>query len=136
MVCLYCARPTQVKNSRLQKRTNTIWRRRSCFTCGAVFTTIETPDLSATHVVRYKDGTHRPFSRDALYLSVAAALGHRPDAAELAGVLCGSIITRLVAEAAGAVLDVSSVVAVTTQTLQHFDAAAAVQYAAYHPIAL
>lgn len=136
MVCVYCGHETAVLNSRLQKQSGNVWRRRSCTACGALFTTHEAPDLAACLVVQYdpKAKKQRPFERDRLFLSVVKALGHRRDAVEAASALTDTITASLLKMRLGALVPVSSIIEVSHTTLQRYDIAAAVQYAAYHPI--
>lgn len=132
MVCIYCGSKTRVSNSRAQKRLRTTWRRRACESCGAVFTTIETPDLNASLRVRLADGSLRPFERDVLLVSIVQSLGHRKDAVTAASALTNTIVVNVLKTAQGAVLDRSNIIRETFVALQHFDAVAATYYAAYH----
>lgn len=133
MVCPYCAQETSVVNSRPQKRTNSIWRRRRCQHCGAVFTSTEHIDLEKSLVV----SSHTrltPFLRDNLLLSVHDSLGHRKTALRDATALTDTIIARLLPLADNGILLREQIVTITTTTLEHFDTPASVQYAAYHPL--
>jgi len=134
MVCIYCGNETRVINSRHQKRENHIWRRRQCLSCNTVFTTEESPDLASTirgaHPLHKAKGTS--FSRDKLFLSLYRALGHRSDAVEASGALSATIIVSLRRKHAGAVVTTTQIRDIAHNTLKHFDAAAAVAYAAYH----
>lgn len=132
MVCLYCSDETNVVNSRLQKRINNVWRRRSCSRCKAIFTTIESPDLSNCIQVRYKDGHVGTFDRDKLLLSIAKALEHRPDNTTAASYLCGTVISLLLS-GQSARLEASAIAATAHTVLMRFDAASATIYGAYHP---
>ena len=69
MVCLQCGSETKVVNSRLQKRSNQVWRRRQCSSCQSIFTTQETADYSSIWLVKHSSGKLVPFSRDKLFLS-------------------------------------------------------------------
>ncbi len=139
MVCIYCSGETRVINSRHQKRENHIWRRRQCLNCNTVFTTEEAPDLAANIRVatpRQPSAVGTKFDRDKLFVSLYRALGHRQHAISDASALCTTIISKLLKTHSGAVLSVTEIAFVTNETLQHFDSAAAVSYAAYHSIAL
>ncbi len=131
MVCLYCGHETTVTNSRHQKRLNQTWRRRRCVGCSTVFTTLETPDLSASLVVRKIDTTEH-FSRDKLFLSLVASLGHRRDSTADAGALSATIITLLLKNHSGALLEAREIAQTTQTVLTRFDKAAATHYTAYH----
>ena len=133
MVCIYCGAETSVINSRPQKRSNHIWRRRQCTDCTAVFTTSEAPDLSKCLVV-VRGKALQPFSRDKLFLSVHSSLKHRKTALTDASGLTDTILSRLYPHIASGTLPVLSIVATTLKTLKHFDTASATHYEAFHPL--
>ncbi len=132
MVCIYCSGSTRVTNSRPQKRLHQVWRRRYCTQCQAIFTTNEAVDLSTSLVVKHQDGSVAPFSRDKLLISVYRAVGHRERPTDDAGALTATITAKLLHGGSTAVVSPLDIVATAHETLQHFDAAAAVQYRAYH----
>src|SRR4051794_11213112 len=94
MVCVYCGAKTQVSNSRLQKRSNQVWRRRFCSRCKATFTTHEAVDLSSTLLV---DSTGRvgPFLPDMLFTEVLLALQDRKDCYLAAREVTNTVIKQL-----------------------------------------
>jgi transcriptional regulator NrdR family protein len=100
--------------------------------CHAIFTTEEAVDLSGSVVVRHSHSPVEPFSRDTLFASILRAVGHRKTPVEDAGALCTTIIAKLLESGAKASLRPADIIVATTDTLQYFDEAAAVQYAAYH----
>lgn len=132
MVCIYCGNDTQVINSRVQKRLGTVWRRRKCTDCDAIFTTTEQADLAAGLRIRLLDGSLARFERDRLFVSIFKALGHRKDAVSAAGALTNTIVSKLVPKNRDAVLDQAAVIEETVTTLKRFDTVAATYYAAYH----
>lgn len=132
MVCIYCGSPTQVTNSRPQKRLNQVWRRRACTQCGAIFTTNETADLATSLVVQAGGGSVQPFHRDQLFVSILRAVGHRQAPVNDAGALTATITAKLLHGTKTAAITRQNIITVVLQTLKHFDSAAAVQYAAYH----
>jgi transcriptional repressor NrdR len=132
MVCVYCHSNTQVINSRPQHRLQQVWRRRSCTSCGAVFTTHEAIDLSTSIVVRSHTGRPIPFNRDKLFISIYRAVGHRKQSLEDASALTATIIAKLLHNAASARLLPDDIKKTSLTVLSHFDKAAAVQYQAYH----
>jgi len=138
MVCIYCSSPTSVKNSRLQRQNNSIWRRRSCAKCTSIFTTVERTDLSSTFVVR--DASNKevvPLSRDKLFLSIYKSCKHRPGAMTEASSLAQTVINNLVAaHHRDGVIDRHDVSRQTHSVLKRFDDVAATFYAAYHDVAL
>jgi transcriptional regulator NrdR family protein len=81
MVCVYCGSETKVTNSRHQKRTNQVWRRRQCLKCTALFTTEEKTDhTSLWKVKKNNEETLVAFSRDKLFLSIYKSCEHRLNA--------------------------------------------------------
>ncbi len=134
MVCIYCTGETRVTNSRLQKRTNQVWRRRACLNCKAIFSTLESPDLQRSVSVRNKNGHLQPFSRDKLLLSLYSACGHRKDATDAASALTGTVISRLLPKIQNATIDRDIIVLEASQILKRFDKPASVAYLAYHSV--
>lgn len=132
MVCIYCSGKTSVTNSRPQKRLRQTWRRRACEKCGAIFSTIESADLSSSLRVRFEDGSLKPFERDKLFISIAAALGHRRDAVTASGALTATITAKLLKTSPGASVERRTLYEIAAETLEAFDSAGAVQYRAYH----
>lgn len=133
MVCPYCFHRTQVVNSRPQKSTNSIWRRRHCQQCGAIFTSSEHIDLEKSLVVS-NGSTLKPFLRDSLFISVHDCLRHRKTALRDATALTDTIIARLLPLADNGTLLREQIVTMAIATIEHFDTAASVHYAAYHPL--
>lgn len=133
MVCIYCGSETRVINSRPQKRTNRVWRRRTCLSCGTTFTSIEAVDLSGS--VRVRDPKSlQPFQRDKLFLSIYDSLKHRKTATADATALTDTVISRLSAYMKDATVDKNNIIATTLKVLKRFDRVAATYYAAFHPL--
>lgn len=132
MICIYCSGSTQVVNSRHQKRTNQVWRRRKCVDCQAVFTTNERADLEQALSFR-QDKALEPFSREILLLSVYDSLKHRKTAVSDAVGLTATIISQLTPFIANATLERDVVVTVAAEVLGRFDSTAATIYQAFHP---
>lgn len=132
MVCIYCGGNTQVSNSRLQKRNNSIWRRRSCQKCSQVFTTIEQADLAAS--IRVIDaGSLKPYNRDQLLMNVYEACKHRMKPAEDAQALVLTITADIVhAVDERGTISQDKVSEIIKTILQRFDPVAATVYAAYN----
>ncbi len=133
MVCIYCHGELSVINSRSQKQRNQTWRRRKCDSCQAVFTSTEAIDLSKALAVKTTDHLHT-FSRDTLFISIYESCRHRPTAPSDASGLTETVIKSLTEQAYNGLLPVATIVQTVTSTLEHFDKAAAVQYAAFHPL--
>jgi transcriptional regulator NrdR family protein len=136
MVCIYCAAPTQVVNSRLQRRANHIWRRRKCVGCGAVFTTEERAALHSSLMIENTRKQLLPFSRDHLFASVHDSCKHRPTGIDDATALTHTIIAKLMSVQQDGVVHLHDIARTAHQVLARFDRAAAAVYAAYHPAAL
>jgi transcriptional repressor NrdR len=134
MVCIYCESPTNVSNSRLQKRSNQIWRRRNCQACGNTFTTHEKVDLEGSIAILFSTKEIRPFRRDMLFISVYECCKHRGDPVSDADGLTQTIINRLRSRIQDGTVLRHDVVNAALETLRHFDSVTATMYAAYHPV--
>lgn len=134
MVCILCGDKTQVINSRPQRRTNQVWRRRECLSCKTVFTTNETADYTATWVIRGAQGSIQPFVRDKLFMSVYKSLQHRHSPLEDAGAVTDTIMQKLVQLQPGAAIERQTIIQLTQVALHRFDTAASVYYAAFHKV--
>lgn len=133
MVCIYCGGTTQVFNSRPQKRTNTVWRRRRCNTCNSVFTSEESAQYGAAWLVRRPTGALEPFSRDKLLISLHKSLGHRPTALGDASGLADTVIKKLLADArTDGTIEAAHIAQIVLVALNRFDKAAASHYQAFH----
>jgi transcriptional repressor NrdR len=134
MVCIYCGGDTQVINSRLQKRLNRVWRRRKCLECAAIFSTHEQADYAAAWRVRLSNGSLRPFSQNHLLLSLYKSLEHRKTALTDAEALLDTIISSLQPQIVQGALEIAAIRELSLYTLEKFDKAAGVSYAAFHPV--
>jgi len=134
MVCIHCGSETQVTNSRLQKRSNQVWRRRQCLNCGAVFTTGESAQYNAAWAVSSKTGSIQPFSRDKLFLSLHNSCLHRQKALIDASALTETIIKKVSAQILDGVVDSRIIAQVAQVALNRFDKAASVHYQAFHAL--
>lgn len=135
MVCIYCGGPTMVTNSRKQKRSNAVWRRRECQACGAVFTSNEQADLAGSLMVSDDvSGKLWPFNRDRLFTSIWESCKHRPSALQDATSLTNTVVHRLLQSGKNSPGKLSSkqIASATYQLLIDFDATAAAVYKAYH----
>lgn len=134
MKCLYCGAKLSVSNSRPQKRTNSVWRRRACPACKAVFTSVETIDPTATLMFQGSAKHLEPFSRDVLFISIFDACRHRKTALSDARHLTDTVMQQLLGAKHSATVRRHHVVTVTLGALERFDRTAALQYRAYHPL--
>lgn len=133
MVCYQCGGDTAVFNSRHQKRTNHVWRRRRCVLCDTTFTSIESIDYSRSLKVRgttERDLT--PLSRDRLLLSLHASLQHRPTALTDTAGLTATILHKAAGGAEHGIVDVSKLMDIVVVALNRFDKLAAQHYRAMH----
>lgn len=131
MVCIYCSGETKVTNSRLQKRSNSVWRRRQCLHCGATVTTNEHVALGSAVLVQGESNSE-PFSRDKLLISIFESCKHRNDALAAAPELTDTIITTLYPLISDGSIDKPHLLRTAAAALDRFDHAAAVHYRAYH----
>ena len=132
MVCPYCSHETRVSNSRPQKRTNGIWRRRACINCGAVFSSTEQIDFEKSIVVN-KNNAYTPFLRDKLFLSVYESLKHRKTALRDATALTDTIISLVLIHVKDGVVGRDDIGRTSVDVLSRFDKIAATYFTAYHP---
>ena len=132
MVCVYCGYETRVTNSREQKRSNKVWRRRKCLRCLAIFTTLEEADYSIALRVE-EDNQFKPFLTDLLYTEVLVALEHRKTAYSDARELTSTIIKNLLASPASPLFKPSDISKATADVLKKFDTRAWHRFAAEHP---
>lgn len=131
MVCIQCGAQTRVTNSRPQKRSNRVWRRRECLQCRAVFTTEEVAQYAAAWQVRGPKGL-KPFSRDKLFLTLYKSCGHRKTALADAAGLSETIIGKLAAAVSNGTIESRQIAQISLVALNRFDAAAATHYQAFH----
>lgn len=133
MVCIYCGGDTQVVNSRPQRRTNGVWRRRRCISCNSIFTTQETADLASALRIIGQNEQILAFERAKLFVSVYECCKHLPEPAVVADELTNNVLLSLLSKKT-ALLSRNAVVTTTKSTLEAFDEAAGVQYAAFHKL--
>ena len=131
MVCVYCDGPTEVTNSRPQKKNNQVWRRRHCLTCGAVFSTQEMAQYELVWRVR-SDKRLQPFSRLKLFMSLYKSCEHRKTALSDAQGLTETVIRKLSALVQDGTVSNLDIAGVALVALNRFDKAAGVYYNAHH----
>ncbi len=134
MKCIYCGGDTEVTNSRPQKRTNAIWRRRLCKNCGNIFTTHELADFSGSWAFLDKNGHIQPFVQEKLFISLYDALRHRDTALNDASALTGTVLNKLLKGISHATIEREQLIVVTAEVLNNFDSVAAVSYRAFHKL--
>jgi transcriptional repressor NrdR len=133
MVCVHCGSETRVSNSRLQKRSNQVWRRRQCLSCQAVFTSLEGADYSSVWRVQGKAGALEPFSRDRLFMSLYRACEHRKTVLADAGGLADTITSKLAGRSNNSHITAKTIAQTAMVALNRFDKTAGAVYQAFHP---
>ena len=116
----------------MQKKLNTVWRRRKCAD-GHVFTTLEAADYASQWLIRGTNKRLTAFSRDKLFVSLLGSLQHRKTALNDASALADIIIQKLRAEITDGVTDTTTVARTAQVALNRFDKVASVHYQAMHP---
>ncbi len=134
MICIKCGQNnTSVVNSRQNKKTCTVWRRRRCKDCGYIYTTYEDVALDQLQVI--SDDTTFPFHHTKLLISIASCFEHTPaKRAENAEALTKTVEAKLLHS--GSKTTSGTICEAVYSSLKHYDRLASVQYAAKHPIYL
>jgi transcriptional regulator NrdR family protein len=134
MFCVNCFhKNTSVTNSRPNKKQPSVWRRRQCQACSAVFTTRERPSLADNKSIHLSDGKTDIFNSGKLILSIAQAFTHAPKTGQYAALwLAQTVEDTLSTERE--VITPGDIEATTHLVLKRFDALAAIQYAARHQL--
>lgn len=135
MVCVYCGSETRVVNSRPQKRSNSIWRRRKCTSCKVTFSSSEHADYESLLVVHDATSHIVPFERDALFLSVYDACRHRKTATKDATALTDTVVSTLSSlHKNQGILESNDIIQTVSSVLEKFDKVAYVHYTAFHSL--
>ncbi|HWB38647.1 MAG TPA: hypothetical protein VG604_00190 [Candidatus Saccharimonadales bacterium] len=116
----------------MQHKANQVWRRRQCLNCQAIFTSLESPDYFTAWLVKTTNGKYLPFDRDKLLLSLYTACEHRPTALGDSRALASTVIQKLQPAVVDGHLAAETIIRSAQVTLNRFDKAAAVRYAALH----
>ena len=134
MICIKCGHNnTAVTNSRQNKKTSTVWRRRQCKDCGHIFTTYE--DVAMDQIQVTSENSSVAFHHTKLLISIANCFEHMPaKRAENAEALAKTIEAKLIRS--GTKTSPQAICKAVYDSLKHFDRLASVQYAAKHPIHL
>jgi transcriptional repressor NrdR len=131
MLCPFCSKDTEVINSRPQKRTNGVWRRRHCYGCARIFTTVEKADLEASVRVQKRSGDLEPLSEAKLMISLYKALEHHKNAPDMAFELTQTVIKSVMRFTSEPLIPSSAIAFEVVSTLKNFDAAAAIRYQSF-----
>ncbi len=130
MVCPYCKKSSQVTNSRHQKRPNSVWRRRKCLGCGAIWTSVERPEYAT--IWRVSCGGHLlDFMPETLLISLYKALEHRKSADVDAKHIYETVLQKL-ASKHSAVLSTDLIKKTSYDILRRYDKVAAALYQVTH----
>ena len=132
MVCLYCHSETRVTNSRHQKRSNQVWRRRQCQACRAVFTSHEAIDLSSALLVG-SGRFYTPFISDILFTEVLLALQDRKDCYLAAREVTSTVIRELLKQLDKPQIESKQISQAAAKVLKRLDKRAYLRYVAEHP---
>jgi transcriptional repressor NrdR len=95
MVCLYCKKNTRVINSRPQKASNSVWRRRLCLNCQTIMTTHESLTLNDLILVE-KNSRLEKFNERKLFLDIYQSLDHLDDQIQASDYLTSLVINKLI----------------------------------------
>lgn len=131
MVCIYCGSETRVTNSRLQKRSNQVWRRRKCTACGAIFTSHEAIDLTSSLIVDYGAST-QPLITDKLFTEVLLALQDQKNCYVTAREITSTVILDLLKLREKPVYKSHTISQVTAKVLKRFNKQAWLRYISEH----
>ena len=131
MVCVYCGGKTKVTNSRHQRRSNQVWRRRQCKACVAVFTSHEALELPSAIYVLY-EGSTQPFLPDRLYTDVLLALSDRKNCYIEARELTDTITQKLLQTDTKPYLQPKQISQVASEVIKRFNRGAWLRYIAEH----
>jgi transcriptional repressor NrdR len=132
MVCVYCGNDTGVINSRWQKRSNQVWRRRQCLTCQSVFTTHEQIELESVLSVE-RNGQTQAFMPDLLLNELMMALKDRKDVYTASREVLSTIVRRLLSLPQKPLFKPADISKTTAEVLKRFDKQAYLRYVADHP---
>lgn len=133
MVCIYCNFNTSVTNSRLQKRSNSVWRRRSCSNCQNVFSTKEIIDLTQAVRMELRSGELAPFDSYNIFISLHECLKHRDQPINDATHLLNTVISTLLKQKQ-TIITRNEIINTVVKILKRFDKASAVSYQAFHKL--
>ena len=133
MKCIKCSSKTKVVNSRQHKKTPSVWRRRECSSCGAVFTTNETiSDQAYPFSIRDEHGK-RQFSLPQLMISIFQVFSHhRAETASEESYWLAQTIAQDIQAGATDTVAKSELVKNTYDILRRYDEVAGAQYGLRH----
>lgn len=133
MICPYCKKDSQVTNSRHQKRSNSVWRRRKCTSCNAIWTSLEHLHYATVWRVRKGNQNLTDFRQETLLISLYKALQHKKTADIGAKYVCDTVIARLTTKKL-AELPTTLIANTSYDVLRRYDKVAAALYKATHSL--
>ena len=130
MNCPYCGADSKVANSRQQKKSNSVWRRRECKRCHAIWTTEE--HFRADSVFKVSADDHLlDFAPEKLTTSLYKALKHRKTAESDAKHLTRTVMNKI-QDYQRAIIPKKVIKDTTLSVLKNYDKLAADLYRATH----
>ncbi len=134
MKCIKCGSETQVANSRPRSKTPSVWRRRSCKSCGLVFTTEESVSEAEFQVVIRDESTQEaPFSFARLLISIYDAMPSRvPEKAPEEAFWLTTTIAQEIQATATDKVSKKELVELTYEVLNRYDPALGMSYGIRH----
>jgi transcriptional regulator NrdR family protein len=132
MFCINCFhKNTKITNSRQNKKSARVWRRRLCSNCKSTFTTYERPSLVDSKSLENANDSH--FNLGRLTISIFKSFTHNPsDGQKNALWLAQTVEDALLIDTSP--LTIASITKTTYKTLKRYDELAALQYAAQHQL--
>lgn len=132
MVCIYCGGKTKVTNSRYQRRSNQVWRRRQCLACGSLFTSHEAIELEGAISVS-RHGQLEAFKPDLLLEELHNAMRDRKDVHTASREVLATIVRKLLDLPQKPVFSPADVSKTAAGVLKRFDKQAYLRFVADHP---
>jgi len=130
MNCPHCDNDSKVTNSRAQTKSNSVWRRRECKSCQAIWTTEE--HLLAPSVFKVsRNDQILDFAPEKLTASLATALRHRKSADRDAKHLTRTIMNKL-QQNQQQIIPITLIIDTSHIVLRNYDKLAADLYKATH----
>ncbi len=130
MNCPKCDSQSKVTNSRHQKRSNGVWRRRECKKCQFIWTTEERIQSTTVFSVD-RDGQILEFASETLMMSLYEALRHKNTALSDAKHLSNTVITKLL-QLNTEIVSTKTIKDTVQGVLKNYDKLAADLYKATH----
>ena len=133
MVCPYCGGATDVINSREQKKSNRVWRRRQCQACNTVFTTHESAYLEDLYMVGAAPDKATQFDPNVLFAEIVSCLRHRQRSYSDAKEITAVTIQKCLKRASNGLIRPQDISQEAAQVLKRFDKQGYLRFYAEHP---